>query len=145
LGRHCAVGIYRYVWDARVQAAAKRLVMLVIAICVGFRPDRSERASVGALTLLVTTFLILLTPHYPWYYLVLVPLLTLNPWSWSLWLLTVGSLQFYQALPGEIIPDFYDRQTMFHTLVLIAVARDLHVRGPRDGWFAAQSATRSAS
>ena len=57
-------------------------------------------------------------------YLALVPFLPVFPASWTLWLLTVGGLQTYQAIPGEIMPDYIDRQVVFHSIVLAAIARD---------------------
>lgn len=106
-------------------AAVAALLMMALTLLAAFRSDRSLEATVSAIALLFTAFLILLTPHYPWYYLVLVPFLVLMPWSLTLWLLTVGSLQFYQAIPGEVMPDFVDRQTVFHSLVLVTAVRDL--------------------
>jgi hypothetical protein len=128
---------------AGVYAIVAVAVMLVLALHVGFRRDRSEQASIGALTLLATTFLVLLTPHYPWYYLVLVPLLAIHPRSWTLWLLTVGGMQTYQAVPSEIMPDYVDRQIVFHILVLATIARDLAVAPPRRLWTHARPPIRS--
>ena len=100
-------------------------VLLVgMAVAVGFRWDRSGRSTLACLVILLTSFLVMLTPHYPWYYLALVPFLPVFPASWTLWLLTVGGLQTYQAIPGEIMPDYIDRQVVFHSIVLAAIARD---------------------
>ena len=111
---------------AKVYAVAAAAVVLALALAASFRADRSDRAAVGWLAVLLTTFLALFTPHYPWYYLVLLPLLAVYPASWTLWLLTVGGFQTYQAVPGENLPDFGDRQIVFHAAVLLAAGRDLH-------------------
>lgn len=108
-------------------AVSAAVIMIGAALAVGFRSDRSAAGSVAALTMLLAAFLVLLTPHYPWYYLALVPLIAIYPASWTLWLLTVGGMQTYQAVPGEVMPDFVDRQVVFHGLVLLAIARDLAV------------------
>lgn len=112
-------------------ASGAALLMIVLALAIGFRSDRSQRASIGALAILLTAFLVLLTPHYPWYYLALVPFLAIYPKSWTLWLLTVGGLQTYQAVPGELLPDYVNRQIVFHLLVLLAIARDARACFPR--------------
>jgi hypothetical protein len=118
-------------WPAltRIYGALAAFALAIAALAVGFRKDRSPAASIAALVLLLTLFLVLLTPHYPWYYLALVPFLAVYPTSWTLWLLTVGGLQTYQAVPGEWLPDYLARQTVFHLLVLVAIGRDaLQVR-----------------
>lgn len=107
-----------------VYIALGGITMAGLALAAGFRRDRSTTATVAWAGLLTTTFLVLLTPHYPWYYLALVPYLALHPWSWTLWLLTVGGLQTYQAIPGEWLPDYGDRQVVFHLAVLAALVRD---------------------
>lgn len=112
---------------ALAYAVAAAFIMIGAALAVGFRSDRSNAGSVTALTMLLAAFLVLLTPHYPWYYLALVPLVAVYPASWTLWLLTVGGMQTYQAVPGEVLPDYVDRQVVFHGLVLVAIARDLVV------------------
>ena len=55
------------------------LVLIGLALAVGFRSDRSEEASIRSLGWLLIAFLVLSSPHYPWYFLVLVPFLALAP------------------------------------------------------------------
>ncbi len=98
--------------------------MLLLAVVVGFRRDRSDHTAVASTAMLLTAFLVLLTPHYPWYYLALAPFVGIYPKSTTLWLLTVGGLHTYQPIPGEILPDFYLRQVAFHSAVLVAIAID---------------------
>ena len=73
----------------------------------------------------------LLTPHYPWYYLALVPFLTFYTTSWTLWVVTVGGFQTYQFGLSAMIPGYDDRQILFHGLVLLAIARDLWLVRPQ--------------
>lgn len=108
-----------------IYAAVSGLTMLGLAFAASFRKDRSLAGSLRALAVLLTVFLILMTPHYPWYYLVLVPFLAFFPWSWTLWLLTVGGMQTYQAIPNDPLPDYFTRQYVFHTLALLALACDI--------------------
>jgi hypothetical protein len=104
--------------------AVAGIILAALALAAGFRANRSPVASVAWLTILIAAFMILLTPHYPWYYLALLPFLPVHPWSWTLWLLTVGGLQTYHAIPGDPLPDYFLRQAVFHGLVLIALVRD---------------------
>lgn len=108
-----------------VYVTAFGLIMLGLAFAAAFRRDRSIAGSVRALAILLTVFLMLLTPHYPWYYLVLVPFLAFYRWSWTLWVLTVGGMQTYQAIPDDPLPDYFMRQYVFHTLALVALVHDV--------------------
>lgn len=110
---------------ASIYVAFFGATMLALALAASFRRDRSPAASLRSLAVLLTMFLVLLTPHYPWYYLVLVPLLAFYPWSWTLWLLTVGGMQTYQVIPDDPLPDYFTRQYVFVFLVLIAMLRDV--------------------
>ena len=101
--------------------------MLALSLFVAFRQDRSAQASVAALALLLTTFLILLTPHYPWYYLVLVPFVAIYPWSWTLWVLTIAGVETYNEIPGDTtLPNYDVRQAVFNALVFAALIRDAY-------------------
>ncbi len=111
--------------SGKIYAAAFALLMLALAFRVSFRVDRGPAASVAALTLLLTAFLVVLTPHYPWYYLAIVPFLAVYPWSWTLWVLTIAGVQSYNEIPNDRLPDFVLRQLVFNLMVLIAIARDL--------------------
>lgn len=109
----------------RVYAVASAIALTAIALKTGFRKDRSPAAAVGALTVLVTLFLVLLTPHYPWYYLAAVPFLSFYPHSATLWVLTVGCLQMHDAIATDHLIDYGHRQVAYFSAVLTAVAWDL--------------------
>jgi alpha-1,6-mannosyltransferase len=119
----------------RIYLVAAGLGLAALALRIGFRTDRSARAAMAALGVIVTMFLILLTPHYPWYYLVATPFLALYPRALTLWVLSVGGLQMHDVIPGDVVPDYGRRQFVFHAAVLLAVAWDLYQsrRGTRDG------------
>ena len=55
---------------------------------------------------MVTVFLILLTPHYPWYYLAAAPFLAIYPRALTLWAITVGALQIHDVIPDDLVPDY---------------------------------------
>jgi alpha-1,6-mannosyltransferase len=100
------------------------LVLIGLALAVGFRSDRSEEATMRSLVWLLTAFLVLSSPHYPWYFLVLVPFLALAP-SVTAWVLTLGSVLFYDVLSNDVLPSYEMRITVFTLATLAALAHDL--------------------
>jgi hypothetical protein len=88
-----------------VYVALAAAIMVSLAIAVAFRRDRSARASVASLGWLLVAFLILASPHYPWYFLVLVPMLALHP-STTAWVLTLTCPLLYDSVAGTAWPDY---------------------------------------
>jgi alpha-1,6-mannosyltransferase len=105
-------------------AAVAGLVLASLAIAVGFRPDRSERAAIRSLNWLLITFLVLSTPHYPWYFVVLGPFLALAPTA-TAWTLTTVSVVLYYVVPGPLTPGYEVRFATFTLAMFAAVAYDL--------------------
>lgn len=110
---------------ALIYLAIAAVALGAIATRIAFRADRSAAASARALAILATAVLFVLTPHYAWYYLMLVPFLAVFPGWWSLWVLTVGGMQMYHAIPNDPLPDYHLRQIVFHLAALAAAARDI--------------------
>jgi hypothetical protein len=108
----------------RLYVVFASVLLGLLALSVGFRGDRSPETTVHSVGLLVTMFLLLLTPHYPWYYLVLVPFLTIGRPAVTPWVLTVGALQIHHAIPGDWLPDYALRQSVFHLAALAAIGYD---------------------
>jgi alpha-1,6-mannosyltransferase len=100
--------------------ATAAIVLGALALAVGFRADRSPQATLRAAAWLLTTFLVLVSPNYPWYFLALVPFLALAP-SASAWVLTSASVLFY----GDAWPTYEFRIGVFTMAVLAALAYDL--------------------
>jgi hypothetical protein len=109
---------------AAVYAAFALVVMACLAIAVTFRADRSARASLAGLSWLLVAFLILASPHYPWYFLVLVPLLVVHP-SATAWVLTLTSPILYDSVEGKGWPDSDVRIAAFMVATLAALAYDI--------------------
>jgi alpha-1,6-mannosyltransferase len=104
-----------------IYIATSVLLLAWLAAAVGFRSDRSEQASLRALSWLLVTFLVLFSPHYPWYFLVLVPFLALLS-SATAWVLTTAGVLFYW---GYKLPMYEVRITVFTLMMLAALAWDL--------------------
>ena len=104
-----------------IYVACAAAVLVGLALRTGFRTDRSAPSSIQALGVLILTFMLLLTPHYPWYYLTFGPLLVLTSWS-TPWVLMTGGFVLY---PGDSLPPFLQRETMLHLTALAAAAFDV--------------------
>jgi alpha-1,6-mannosyltransferase len=100
------------------------LTLIGLALAVGFRADRSQEAAMRSLSWLLIAFLVLFSPHYPWYFLVLVPFLALAP-SITAWVLTLGCVLFYNVLSNDVLPSYETRVTIFTLATLAALAYDL--------------------
>jgi len=104
--------------------AASALALCALALTVGFRSDRSANASMRAASWLLIAFLVLISPNYPWYFLVLVPFLALSP-SATAWVLTSAGVLFYDDVPNDVLPAYEVRIAVFTLAVLAALAHDL--------------------
>ncbi len=103
---------------------AAALILSTLAFQIGFRRVRSPAATVRSTALLLIAFLVLLTPHYPWYYLVIAPLLALQPRLLTPWVLTTGGFLLYDVIEGDRMPPFAWREGGLHLMALVALAYD---------------------
>jgi hypothetical protein len=101
------------------------LLLIFLSLAAGFRRDRSLPAALRSMNWLLLVFLVLSSPHYPWYFLVLVPFLALRP-TVTAWVLTVASVLFYNAVP-EVgpLPSYEARIAVFTALTLMGLAYDV--------------------
>jgi hypothetical protein len=77
-----------------------------------------------AMSWLLIAFLVLISPNYPWYFLVLVPFLALSP-STTAWVVTSAGVLFYDVVPNDVLPVYEVRIGLFTLAVLAALAHDL--------------------
>ncbi len=108
---------------ATLYVAVAALIMGATALAVSFRQDRSAATSLECLSWLLVTFLILASPHYPWYFLVLVPLLALRP-SATAWCLSLTCPLLYDSAPGTGWPTYDTRIALLVVAALAALAYD---------------------
>lgn len=113
-----------------VYAALAALVLASMALAIAFRTDRSERAAIRSLNWLLIAFLVLSTPHYPWYFLALAPFLALSPTA-TAWTVTTVSVFLYYVYPGATVPSYETRFTTFTLATLAALVFDLWRRRRR--------------
>jgi alpha-1,6-mannosyltransferase len=108
---------------AQVYIAAAAAIMIALALAVGFRRDRSAEAAVASLCWLLAAFLTLASPHYPWYFLALVPLLAIHA-SAAAWVLTLGGPLLYESAAGTSWPAYDLRIAAFTLATVAALAFD---------------------
>jgi hypothetical protein len=101
-----------------VYAGVAALALCLLALVVGFRSERTDYAAVRSLSWLVIVFLVLTTPHYPWYFLAAAPFLALYPTA-TAWTLCSGGAYLYFVYPDDSMPSYEAR---FATLTVAAVA-----------------------
>jgi alpha-1,6-mannosyltransferase len=99
-------------------------VLATLALSIAFRSDRSAQASMRTMSWMLAAFLVLVSPNYPWYFLVLVPFLALSP-STTAWVLTSAGVLFYDVVPNDVLPPYELRIAVFTVATLAALALDL--------------------
>lgn len=104
--------------------AVSMIILAAIALAVGFRSDRTVDSLLRAASWMLIAFLVLISPNYPWYFLILVPFLALSP-SATAWMLTSASVLFYDIVSADVLPPYETRVTVFTLGVLAALACDL--------------------
>jgi len=106
-----------------IYALLAAVVLTALALGVALRKDRSDRAAFATLAWLLVSFLIIASPHYPWYFLVLVPFLALAP-SATAWVLTVACPLLYDSIPDAGWPTYDTRIALFLLATAAALAHD---------------------
>ena len=107
----------------RVYVVVAAVIMIALAIAVALRRDRSAPTTVACLNWLLVVFLVLVSPHYPWYFLVLVPLLAVHP-SATAWVLTLACPILYDSVDGAGWPGYDARIAAFMLATVAALAHD---------------------
>jgi len=79
---------------------------------------------------LLFAFLLLLSPNYPWYFLVLVPFVCLAPWPPAI-ALTLTAVVLYTAPPIDGEPEAFFAQAALHAVVTVVFAIELYRRWKR--------------
>jgi alpha-1,6-mannosyltransferase len=107
--------------DASVYLALSLLVLSALALQAGFRRERTPASMLVDINRLLLVFLFLLSPDYPWYFLMAVPFLALLGGAPG-WVLTVGGFMLYDVVTGDPQIPFSVRDAAFNGLFLAATA-----------------------
>jgi uncharacterized membrane protein len=93
-----------------------------LALRAGFRKERTLTTTLNDINALLLAFLFLLSPDYPWYFLMAVPLIALTG-SRAGWALTIGGFALYEIQTWDPQIPLYVRDTAFNLLVLAMAVR----------------------
>jgi alpha-1,6-mannosyltransferase len=100
---------------------------LALALAAGFSSERTPAATIAWLAWLLIAFLCLLSPDYPWYFLVLTPFVVLTRLL-TPWVLTAGAFVLNDAIPGDDALHLMTREWLLYGGAAIAIAFDLWSR-----------------
>jgi hypothetical protein len=118
----------RAVTFAYLAVAATTLAGLALAFVADERRDTVTAARHAQV--LLFAFLVLLSPNYPWYFLVLVPLGCLSPWM-PAQLTTVLAVILYAAPPRDAELQAVLVQSILYGTAMAALAFNLYTRDRR--------------
>lgn len=107
-------------WWQSLYMAAAIIVLTGLALRAGFRRDRPLSSTIGDINAMLLAFCFLLSPDYPWYFLMVVPFVALTG-SWPGWAITVGGFVLYDVLTWDLQINFVLRDAAFNILVLAAM------------------------
>lgn len=98
------VGLMRWLgapaWTLRAYLAVAAAMLLAIAVLLARRPDRTTQMRLNEAAALTLTFLFVLTPVYPWYFLLAAPFIALTG-SWCAFAMLTTGFWLYGFNPGQ--------------------------------------------
>lgn len=104
--------------DVAVYIALAALTLLCAALAVAFRSDRSIETSLGNINVLLLLTLLLLSPNYPWYFLLVTPFVALCG-SPPTWVVSIAALMLSEQLDWDFyIPRMVTKSVLFGGLLL---------------------------
>ncbi len=115
-------------WMTGAYAAVAGALMLALALWTRRRGDTGLAAALGGTAMLAVVFLMLLTPVFPWYFLLAAPFTALLG-LWSPFALATGGFLLYGFHADA--PGFLARWSLLMILVSAAAARDVRYRRGR--------------
>jgi len=108
-------------WANPLYLGTALVILAALALRAGFRKERPLALTVGDINALLLAFSFLLSPDYPWYFLMVVPFVALTG-SWTGWVLTIGGFALYDRLAWDPQIHFDMRDSLFNLAVLSAAA-----------------------
>jgi hypothetical protein len=109
-------------WAQSIYGLAALALLSGLALRAGFRKERTLTTTLNDINALLLAFLFLLSPDYPWYFLMAVPLIALTG-SQAGWALTIGGFALYEIQTWDPQIPLYVRDTAFNLLVLAMAVR----------------------
>jgi hypothetical protein len=104
--------------DVAVYMALAALTLLCAAFVVAFRADRGIASSLGNINMLLLLTLLLVSPNYPWYFLLIMPFVALCG-SAPTWVVSIAALMLSEQLDWDFyIPRMVTKSVLFGGLLL---------------------------
>jgi alpha-1,6-mannosyltransferase len=104
--------------DVAVYMVLAALILLCSPLAVAFRSDRSVETSLGSINVLLLLTLLLLSPNYPWYFLLVTPFVALCG-SQPTWVVSITALMLSEQLDWDFyIPRIVTKSVLFGGLLL---------------------------
>lgn len=104
--------------DVAVYMVLAALALLCAALAVAFRSDRSIATNLGSVNMLLLLALLLVSPNYPWYFLLIMPFVPLCG-STPTWVVSITALMLSEQLDWDFyIPRMVTKSVLFGGLLL---------------------------
>jgi len=104
---------------------------LCAALAVAFRSDRGIPKSLASINMLLLFTLLLMSPNYPWHFLVITPFVALCG-SPSTWVVSITALMLSEQLDWDFyIPRMVTKSILFGGLLLAWALVAWKTRMPR--------------
>jgi alpha-1,6-mannosyltransferase len=107
--------------DFAIYVAACVLIMATLGVIAAQREPRTAATSLADINRLLLAFLFLLSPNYPWYFLVATPFVALVGGS-PVWSMTVGAVLLQDELSWDPYVPVLIRKSMLYGVFLAACA-----------------------
>ena len=117
--------------DVVAYVVLSALVLLFTGFCMARNPHHSIAATVADINRLLLLVLLVLSPNYPWYFLVVTPFTALRG-SPAAWIASIGALLLSEQLDWDFyIPRMVTKSILFGGLLLAWVIVAFRTRMPR--------------
>jgi alpha-1,6-mannosyltransferase len=104
--------------DVAVYIAAAALILLFMGLSVARNPDRAISSRLDNINMLLLLTLLLLSPNYPWYFLIITPFVALCG-SPATWVVSILALLLSEQLDWDFyIPRMVTKSLLFGGLLL---------------------------
>ena len=114
-----AVGTFR--GDLAIYFGASAIAIAAMALLATWRKERSAETNLRDINILLLAFLFLLSPNFPWYFLVLTPFVALVGGA-PVWTFTVGAVLLQEAVPWDPHVHILIRKSVLYGAFIVACA-----------------------
>jgi len=107
--------------DYVVYLAISAMIIAGLSILAASRDPKTPRIVITDVARLLMAFLLLLSPHYPWYFLVLTPFVALIGGA-PLWAVTLGALLLQEEIDWDFFIPVLTRKSALYGMFFAACA-----------------------